>query len=62
MHRCRSHSWNRNSRAPLEEANYSGRVHDEFIADIEGIETNTPIVYDDPITSLDQEFEESVVA
>jgi ribosomal protein S8 len=33
-----------------------------FLADIEGIEANTPIVLDDPITSLDQDFEESVVA
>jgi hypothetical protein len=33
-----------------------------FLADIEGIEANTPIVFDDPISSLDQDFEESVVA
>ena len=33
-----------------------------FVADIEGIDANTPIVFDDPITSLDQDFEESVVA
>jgi ABC-type lipoprotein export system ATPase subunit len=31
-----------------------------FLADVEGIEANTPIVLDDPITSLDQDFEESV--
>jgi energy-coupling factor transporter ATP-binding protein EcfA2 len=33
-----------------------------FLADIEGIEANTPVVLDDPVTSLDQDFEESVVA
>lgn len=33
-----------------------------FVADVEGIDANTPIVFDDPITSLDQDFEESVVA
>lgn len=33
-----------------------------FVADVEGIEASTPIVFDDPITSLDQDFEESVVA
>lgn len=33
-----------------------------FLADVEGIEANTPVVFDDPITSLDQDFEESVVA
>ena len=32
------------------------------MADVEGIDANTPIVYDDPITSLDQDFEESIVA
>jgi energy-coupling factor transporter ATP-binding protein EcfA2 len=33
-----------------------------FVADVEGINANTPIVFDDPITSLDQDYEESVVA
>ena len=33
-----------------------------FAADVEGNEAKTPIVYDDPITSLDQDFEESTVA
>ena len=33
-----------------------------FVADVEVIDANTPIVFDDPITSLDQDFEESVVA
>jgi ABC-type cobalamin/Fe3+-siderophores transport system ATPase subunit len=33
-----------------------------FVADVEGIEASTPIVFDDPITSLDQDFEESIVA
>jgi energy-coupling factor transporter ATP-binding protein EcfA2 len=33
-----------------------------FVADIEGTESNTPIVFDDPVSSLDQDFEESVVA
>ena len=33
-----------------------------FAADVKGNEANTPIVYDDPITSLDQDFEESTVA
>jgi ABC-type lipoprotein export system ATPase subunit len=33
-----------------------------FLADIEAVDASTPVVFDDPITSLDQEFEESVVA
>jgi energy-coupling factor transporter ATP-binding protein EcfA2 len=33
-----------------------------FVADVEGVEANTPIVFDDPISSLDQDFEESVAA
>ena len=33
-----------------------------FVADVEGIEASTPIVFDDPITSLDQDFEESIAA
>src|ERR1700730_3264883 len=33
-----------------------------FLADIEGSEADAPIVFDDPISSLDQDFEESVVA
>jgi len=33
-----------------------------FLADVEGIEANTPFVFDDPISSLDQEYEEAVVA
>jgi hypothetical protein len=33
-----------------------------FLADVEGIEANTPFVFDDPISSLDQDFEEAVVA
>lgn len=33
-----------------------------FVADIEGMAANAPIVFDDPITSLDQDYEESVVA
>lgn len=33
-----------------------------FLADVEGIDADTPIVFDDPISSLDQDFEESVVA
>jgi energy-coupling factor transporter ATP-binding protein EcfA2 len=33
-----------------------------FVADIAGSESNTPIVFDDPISSLDQDFEESVVS
>jgi energy-coupling factor transporter ATP-binding protein EcfA2 len=33
-----------------------------FAADVEGNEANTPIVYDDPITSLDQDFEEGTAA
>ncbi len=32
-----------------------------FVADVEGTEASTPIVFDDPITSLDQDFEESIV-
>ena len=31
-----------------------------FVADVEGIEASTPIVFDDPVTSLDQDFEESI--
>jgi energy-coupling factor transporter ATP-binding protein EcfA2 len=33
-----------------------------FLADSEGRPTATPFVFDDPVSSLDQEFEESVVA
>jgi energy-coupling factor transporter ATP-binding protein EcfA2 len=33
-----------------------------FMADVEGSDSNAPIVFDDPISSLDQDFEESVVA
>ncbi len=33
-----------------------------FLADAEGRPTATPFVFDDPVSSLDQEFEESVVA
>lgn len=33
-----------------------------FLADVEGIEANTPFVFDDPISSLDQDYEEAVVA
>ncbi|MDO8544495.1 MAG: AAA family ATPase [Opitutaceae bacterium] len=33
-----------------------------FLADVAGIDTDTPVVFDDPISSLDQDFEESVVA
>lgn len=33
-----------------------------FLADVEGVEANTPFVFDDPISSLDQDFEEAVVA
>ncbi len=33
-----------------------------FLADVEGIEANTPFIFDDPISSLDQDFEEAVVA
>jgi energy-coupling factor transporter ATP-binding protein EcfA2 len=33
-----------------------------FLADVEGNESNAPIVFDDPISSLDQDFEETVVA
>jgi hypothetical protein len=33
-----------------------------FLADVGGIETNSPFVFDDPISSLDQEYEEWVVA
>src|SRR5439155_5929644 len=33
-----------------------------FAADVEGNEADAPIVFDDPISSLDQDFEESVVA
>ena len=33
-----------------------------FLADVEGVDSSTPIIFDDPITSLDQDFEESVVA
>lgn len=32
-----------------------------FLADIEGREGNSPIIFDDPISSLDQNFEEAVV-
>jgi ABC-type phosphate/phosphonate transport system ATPase subunit len=32
-----------------------------FLADVEGIEANTPFVFDDPISSLDQDYEEAVV-
>ena len=33
-----------------------------FLADVGGIEASTPFVFDDPISSLDQDYEESVVA
>ena len=33
-----------------------------FLADVEGADANTPFVFDDPISSLDQDYEESVVA
>jgi energy-coupling factor transporter ATP-binding protein EcfA2 len=33
-----------------------------FLADVEGSESDAPIVFDDPISSLDQDFEETVVA
>ena len=32
-----------------------------FIADLEGSESYSPFIFDDPISSLDQEFEEKVV-
>jgi len=33
-----------------------------FIADISGYGTNTPLVFDDPVSSLDQVFEEKVIS
>ena len=33
-----------------------------FLADVGGIEASTPFVFDDPISSLDQDYEEAVVA
>lgn len=33
-----------------------------FLADVEGMDATTPFVFDDPISSLDQDFEEAVVA
>lgn len=33
-----------------------------FLADVESINASTPVVFDDPITSLDQDFEERMAA
>ncbi|GLO64433.1 AAA family ATPase [Oceanobacillus kimchii] len=33
-----------------------------FLADIEGKQVNAPLIFDDPISSLDQEYEEAIVA